>query len=208
MASLLNMSGRLLNFRPYDAEIEYLESTGTQWIDADVSVYHPTDSFTIETNTSFTDNSHRALMGTNPWMYFGVSSSKQFEVNQAYVRNYDNNFHLWKLIHTNINGSNGNRKAFIDDKNVKDFNVTYSTNVKSYNYWILFYAVGSNIKMNAQLPAAQIIKNGKITKNNVIVRDFIPVRVGQVGYMYDKVSGKLFGNNGTGSFILGADKTN
>ena len=34
----------------------------------------------------------------------------------------------------------------------------------------------------------------------------IPVRVGQVGYMYDRVSGQLFGNQGTGNFILGEDK--
>ena len=37
--------------------------------------------------------------------------------------------------------------------------------------------------------------------------DLIPVRVGQVGYMYDKVSRQLFGNSGTGNFILGNDKT-
>lgn len=36
----------------------------------------------------------------------------------------------------------------------------------------------------------------------------IPVRVGQVGYMYDKISGTLFGNaNSTGAFTLGPDKT-
>lgn len=33
--------------------------------------------------------------------------------------------------------------------------------------------------------------------------DLISVRVGQVGYMYDKVSGQLFGNAGTGTFVLG-----
>lgn len=37
------------------------------------------------------------------------------------------------------------------------------------------------------------------------VLDLIPVRVGQVGYMYDKISGQLIGNAGTGSFILGPD---
>jgi hypothetical protein len=42
--------------------------------------------------------------------------------------------------------------------------------------------------------------------NDILVRDFIPVRVGTTGYMYDKVSGQLFGNSGTGEFILGADK--
>ena len=38
-----------------------------------------------------------------------------------------------------------------------------------------------------------------------IVRDLIPVRVGNVGYMYDKVSKELFANAGSGSFTLGGD---
>ena len=37
--------------------------------------------------------------------------------------------------------------------------------------------------------------------------DIIPVRVGDVGYLYDRVSGQLFGNAGTGAFIIGPDKT-
>lgn len=41
--------------------------------------------------------------------------------------------------------------------------------------------------------------------NSVLVRDLIPVRVSDVGYMYDKVSGQFFGNSGTGAFVLGAD---
>ena len=45
----------------------------------------------------------------------------------------------------------------------------------------------------------------KIYDNGVLVRDFIPVRVGTTGYMYDSVSGRLFGNDGTGDFIVGAD---
>lgn len=46
----------------------------------------------------------------------------------------------------------------------------------------------------------------KFTKGGTVVCDLIPVRVGQVGYLYDKVSGNLFGNSGTGNFILGPDK--
>lgn len=45
----------------------------------------------------------------------------------------------------------------------------------------------------------------QLSKNGELLGDFIPVRVGQVGYMYDKVSGQLFGNAGTGEFILGPD---
>ena len=42
------------------------------------------------------------------------------------------------------------------------------------------------------------------------VCDFIPVRVGSganaVGYLYDRVSGELFGNMGSGAFVIGPDK--
>ena len=37
--------------------------------------------------------------------------------------------------------------------------------------------------------------------------DLLPVRKGNIGYMYDRVSGELFGNAGTGDFIIGPDKT-
>ena len=40
---------------------------------------------------------------------------------------------------------------------------------------------------------------------NSIICDLVPVRVEQVGYMYDRVSGELFGNAGTGDFVLGPD---
>lgn len=45
----------------------------------------------------------------------------------------------------------------------------------------------------------------KAWKNDNRILDLIPVRVGQVGYMYDRVSGQLFGNANVGDFILGPD---
>ena len=47
----------------------------------------------------------------------------------------------------------------------------------------------------------------------MIARDFIPVRftneLGETeGAMFDRVSGQLFRNDGTGAFIIGPDKTN
>jgi hypothetical protein len=50
------------------------------------------------------------------------------------------------------------------------------------------------------------LKYLKIYENNILVQDLVPVRKGNVGYMYDMVSGKIFENAGTGSFILGPDK--
>jgi hypothetical protein len=45
----------------------------------------------------------------------------------------------------------------------------------------------------------------KVYLSNELILDMIPVRVGNIGYMYDRVSGRLFGNSGTGEFVLGSD---
>jgi hypothetical protein len=46
-----------------------------------------------------------------------------------------------------------------------------------------------------------------ITEYDQVVHDFIPVRIGSLGYMYDRITGQLLGNVGTGSFRLGPDVT-
>ena len=47
-----------------------------------------------------------------------------------------------------------------------------------------------------------------VTVEGETVLDLIPVRKDGVGYMYDRVSGRLYGNAaGTGAFIIGPDKT-
>ena len=65
---------------------------------------------------------------------------------------------------------------------------------------------------NVNTPTAALNRSGeyrissfKITKNNNAILDFIPVRINSTGYMYDKVSGQLFGNSGTDTFALGPD---
>lgn len=45
----------------------------------------------------------------------------------------------------------------------------------------------------------------KISSGGVVTHDLIPVRRGNVGYMYDRTTNKLFGNSGTGDFVLGPD---
>ena len=43
------------------------------------------------------------------------------------------------------------------------------------------------------------------TTKSVLVAHYIPVRVGEEGYLFDTVSFRLFGNVGTGNFLVGPD---
>lgn len=45
----------------------------------------------------------------------------------------------------------------------------------------------------------------RMNKGGEAVLNLIPVRIGDEGFMYDRVSGKLFGNSGDGRFIIGPD---
>ncbi|MBQ1344784.1 MAG: hypothetical protein IIY62_00335 [Kiritimatiellae bacterium] len=44
-----------------------------------------------------------------------------------------------------------------------------------------------------------------ISSGGVVTHDLIPVRLGNTGYMYDRITNKRFGNAGTGDFVVGPD---
>ena len=50
------------------------------------------------------------------------------------------------------------------------------------------------------------VKAFSISDNNETLRDYTLVRVGSVGYFYDKVSKQLFGNSFTGELVIGPDR--
>ena len=49
--------------------------------------------------------------------------------------------------------------------------------------------------------------NSVFRDGSELIADFACVRIGDEGAMYDRVSGQLFGNAGTGAFVIGPDKT-
>jgi len=196
MASLLNMSGgSLLNKGlPYDYEVEYLESSGTQYINTMVAptldteiqcVVIPISNNVNVLNTDLQNSFgiHITNWAIGSWAcYFGnkgyipsqfVSKFKH-NIPQSVVLNY--------------------QKVTIDGVEYS-IDATYMSGTTMY----MFKDTWTESKDNTRICSL------KIKQNNIIVRDFIPVRKGTTGYMYDKVSGTLFGNAGTGNFILGQD---
>lgn len=164
---------------PYDAKIEYLESGGTQWIDTEYRSNN-VDSFEIIIVTNGTKN------------YMGSNGNLQVDLSIL------NNLGKRTMMVTHSKGNGP--KTYVNGSLVK------SENFHTYNgYIIALFALGtSSSAVNFYSSAA--VYSAQLIINNTLVRDFIPVRVGQVGYMYDKVSGQLFGNAGTGEFILGPDR--
>lgn len=191
---------------PYDAEIEYLESTGTQWIDTGIAC-RSYDGISAK----FQVNGRQ--MGYNAYFFFGQGINvfkENIEVFTA-ITNTKVSFCLQgytdvTLDYTNVfNVDVENKIATFTDELGQVMGVADRSDVGDYtaSYTMAVFATHR----------ASILRKGnvrcfkfQIIQDSAIVIDLIPVRVGQVGYMYDKVSGQLFGNAGTGDFILGNDK--
>ena len=211
MASLLNMSSsRVMGGKglPYDAEIEYLESSGTQWIDTGI-IPDSRTSFFLQVMLVNTANTIY-FFETRPLSSSLKSSLGVLAFPSDFQYRYDSNL------------SSDSYLNFFPPTPIKDVLYTIETNRNE------IYLNGEKkltcrvVNFNCNLPLclfAQRTDNGitamskfklyafkLFDADNILLIDLIPVRVGNVGYMYDKVSGTLFGNAGTGNFILGADK--
>lgn len=192
---------------PYDAEVEYLESTGTQYVDTGVGATASTQvdvSFSLAQsfqygNTKFVFGCYSG--GDKCYYSVAIPDDSHLRV-PYYVSGYDNSF-------TNISASTGvgNVKIlsykpgaiYMDGALVS--NVTPLTN----NPVDIFIFTRNNDTVDTPT-AGLLIYDVKIYSGSTLVRDFIPVRKGATGYLYDKVSKQLFGNAGTGAFVLGPDK--
>ena len=70
------------------------------------------------------------------------------------------------------------------------------------------FLFGFNYNGNGTLWRGSVVRiySCKIVDNGVLVRDFVPVRVGMEGAMMDRLTRKIYRNQGTGAFKIGADK--
>lgn len=186
----------------YDAEIEYLQSSGTQWIDVSVLAnksskvevkckWTPVNAQRIlSTRTASWTNQFEILGGTSNKIIFrfGSGTVKQRE----YTLTNTSNWHVMYMDAT---------KATVDGQNSTG---SYGDINISNTYSVVLFAGGGDIRggSRSSLPIVYV----KFYDNDDLVRDLIPVRKGNIGYMYDKVSSQLFENSGTGNFILGPDK--
>lgn len=179
---------------PYDAKIEYLESSGTQYIDTEISPTLDTELECIvipidhQISVVQTDFISRRGINITDW---AVGSWACYFGDKGYIPEQGSSrFKYFTPQRILINS----QKVTIDDIEYT-INATSMTGDRLYVY----KSVWSYETDKTRICALSIRQNG------ALVRDYIPVRVGQVGYMYDRVSRKLFGNAGTGSFVLGPD---
>lgn len=206
MGSLLNMSGGSLLMKglPYDAEIEYMQGDGVSYIDTGIICSNDSK---VELKAKINNNTIvNGMFGSRIYVNqlsrcFYLYSLNTPQVQFGFNNTGENVKTETSAEHTYIIEKNG---CYIDG--VKVWNVSNAPFVCPSSALLFSCHTGSNgLNVESRMMTGRI-NYCKIWNSNVLVRDLIPVRVGTTGYMYDKVSKQLFGNSGTGSFILGPDK--
>lgn len=180
---------------PYDAEIEYLESSGTQYINTNIV---PTSATTFTfvmaiTNSGDVQNGViQGISGTYYRFHLGKEGGYfQGGVGTTYKRSSRENTqrHTFSLI--------GSGVFKIDNSSYACRNLT--------NITIPIFVFARNTNGTPSNYIKGKLYSCQIYDSSELIMDLIPVRVGNVGYMYDKVTKRLFGNAGTGNFTLGSD---
>lgn len=178
---------------PYDAEVAYLESSGAQWMDTE---YLPSSPDRIDVQAYFQKDDEygaRVLLGiVSPKLWITTGTCRFNGENSASI-NTLRKLGAWNSISIDKDYCTCNGTTVPMSKG------TFRDN--SLSLWLFGANGGTSEKTNGRISSCKIYHSG------AIVRDFIPVRKGTVGYLYDRVSGQLFGNAGTGAFVIGPDKT-
>lgn len=178
--------------------IDYLESTGTQYIDAGLR-YSAYDTYSQTLDLSITDKNHEGSTGVNllGWCTTKNGVYQMLDIGTTPIGDRD-------IIHNTF--LNGTRSLYV--------NGVEAVKLTTSNLWVNIIAgiftLGNhnNMWFNPSRNLKAKLYSAKFMQNDVLARDMIPslARTG-TPCLYDKITKTSFYNNGTGVFIAGFETT-
>jgi hypothetical protein len=196
---------------PYDAEVDWVQSTGGQYVDTGV-VATLANGTRIQavlrgtTDTSATGRSTVSFLGANSAYNGGValtvdtSSAKRLRANYGAFYSFNSFDYAADTTYTVEIGRNRAEANGVVG--------TYtSANTGFIATSVYLFALNRNGSPDASTMSLARLYSCKIWQGDTLVRDLVPVRVGTAGALYDRVSGTLLAVQGTGALTPGPDKT-
>ncbi len=184
--------------------VEYLESTGTEWIDTG---YYPNGNTTLTVDYQFNSySSTSSLVGVR-----GNGSSTYNNMYVLWVR--DNNLEIshGALLNNKIATTDTKRHLlernkgtiYLDGKFAIGF---AATETFTSPYTLEVFACNNNGTKGAWCSNMKLYSL-KIYDKGVLVRDFVPCyrKRDKTGGLYDLVNGVFYENQGTGEFLIGGE---
>ena len=180
--------------------IEYLESTGTQWIDTGVKGGLDSFSFNVKFSANYYNASQFYILGN-------FNQSGQSGIMFDSVGKHDDIVFTYYVANTPTMVKIGNKDdtLYISKKNNiiyfgnNSFEIPSNTSkLRNSNLCLYGTCIGTPYSALGKIYYLQIYDN------DILVRDFIPVLdKNGVTCMFDKVERKFYYNAGTGDFIAG-----
>ena len=184
-------------------QLEYIESTGTQWIDTGVVPKSTTKvEFDVQYSANESANYHNGWgsSGDQEAFLWGYGKSGKFYASvssdwtSSHLENYalDLNRHKYEL-------QSGSQKF-----DGVEFGTTTIGDTASSGQTMYLFAGHVEWSNQPDYYTKEKVFSCKIYDGNTLIRDFVPVRnsSNQIG-LYDVVSGQFYGNGGSGTFTAG-----
>ena len=186
--------------KPYDAEVEYLETTGTQYFEIPIKPNETTDAIELVFRRTVNAAQQRFTSCSSGQVfniYVNSSARLAYRAGSAWVALLASNRTSIGLMKHTLKMDYANKIATYD---FDTFTLSANAKQVSTSNLRLFGEYGSNAVYQGLIYGVRYWRNGKL------IYDLQPVRKDGAGYLYDKRGGGMYGNAGTGSFIIGYDK--
>ena len=178
---------------PYDAEVEWIDFNGGAGVDTCIV---PTLTTITNINCCYNDNGDVvSTMFAADNLGYVLRRTKKNELSYSGGR--------WWLT-TNVDFAVFANYSIKQDGAYKDGLKIINRSLSEDQTQSL--TIGIRRSQTSQVGGLRV-KALSMSDNNETLRDYTPVRVGSVGYFYDKVSKQLFGNSFAGELVIGPDKT-
>lgn len=165
--------------------IEYLESTGTQYINTGYKQYYDKN---IKLEIDFMATTATGWMGGNGYTQINITYMP-VGTRATATATWDGTQHIWRMYVNDVMvyGPNAWDKRY--------------DNLPVYLFNLSGFDAG---------PCSGKMYHAQIYQDDIIVGDFLPVVITDTGAagMYDTITGTFFANAGTGDFIAGPVSTN
>lgn len=207
---------------PYDAEVEWLETDGNAMIDSGVSFAgEVVDETQFEISAKFDIATEPRVSGL---VYFGRvpaygygliyfhSKRGLIAIGGYYNTPYMKQLQAKSAVEFSCLTIAGNKLSCRYGEDVFELPRIADTNVyldqvscPAFGYKV--HSQTSSVMIRGAIVGSRVYYSHIKNLRTGAEFDGIPVRVGNVGYMYDRISGQLFGNANTrGAFVIGPDK--
>ena len=184
---------------PYQ-KIEYLESDGKQYIYTGVNggqnVVLEVDVRGIKDNV-FCFGSRESSSANAFALSNGGASGNQYD---TLFMNYGNTYKTINITYEDRHVISFGKTVYVDGVLVAEFSGQNDFETPFGLCLFAFASNGPNFRFGKQR-----VYGVRIYQNQQLVRNYIPVRIGEIGYLYDDISKTLYQNNGLEPFILGPD---